>query len=288
MLNPVITSLRALCHVSHCEKMRQVCSSTVVPGQFLRVRAQGFQPDRPAGGRWPSGSTAISARYHALLEQLRDRGVHFVFRLKDNVILESAGPERTLTAQDRQAGVVWDRQMRLGHAAEGPVFRVVRVEAGGEVVQLVTTREDLPADLIGLIYRPALVQIELLKNPETDLGATLAFGKSLRRISTDLFSPLPAIKEIFCGDGAASSALRGFLIPGFGFPIEIDDEPDAASDSRCCGSVVPMLRVLLQVKSLGINRVAGVAGYSSASYICGFKVPGSRFKIAGNREPKVG
>ncbi len=244
MLNPVVTSLRSLCHVSHCEKMRQVCSAPLSPASFSAAQhlfapgildqvvrslaqqalGQGGDPRvrqalaaltavdgtllravprmawAPAAGpshavrlhlhfsvfdqvpeAWTvtpgnvcerkvfnqtvqPGDMAVADRYfsqnHALLEQLRDRGVHFVFRLKDNVILESAGPERTLTAQDRQAGVVWDRQMRLGHAAEGPVFRVVRVEAGGEVFQLVTTREDLPADLIGLIYRQRW-QIEL-------------------------------------------------------------------------------------------------------------------------------
>jgi IS4 transposase len=55
-----------------------------------------------------------------------------------------------LTQQDRQAGLVWDRQVRLGVQGDGPV---VRVEANGDVFHLVTTREDLSAELIGLIYR---------------------------------------------------------------------------------------------------------------------------------------
>jgi hypothetical protein len=41
-----------------------------------------------------------------------------------------------------------------------PDFRVVRVEAHGDVFQLITTREDLSAELIGLIYRQRW-QIEL-------------------------------------------------------------------------------------------------------------------------------
>jgi IS4 transposase len=48
----------------------------------------------------------------------------------------------------------------LGVHGDGPVFRVVRVEANGDVFHLVTTREDLSAELISLIYRQRW-QIEL-------------------------------------------------------------------------------------------------------------------------------
>ena len=34
MLNPAVTSLRALCHASHCQKMRQVCSAPLSPASF--------------------------------------------------------------------------------------------------------------------------------------------------------------------------------------------------------------------------------------------------------------
>jgi hypothetical protein len=89
----------------------------------------------------------------AMLAQLRARGIHFVLRLFNNLVLEPVGPDRPLTEADRRAGVVWDRQVRFGVHGDGPVFRVVRVEANGDVFHLVTTREDLSAELIGLIYR---------------------------------------------------------------------------------------------------------------------------------------
>jgi len=97
---------------------------------------------------------------HALLAELRERGVDFVLRLNNNVILEPVGPERPLTEEDRREGVVWDRTVRLGVHGDGPVFRVVRVEANGDVFHLITTREDLSAALISLIYRQRW-QIEL-------------------------------------------------------------------------------------------------------------------------------
>jgi len=90
---------------------------------------------------------------HKLLARVRDQGADFVMRLNNNIILHPVGEPRELTEADRQAGVVWDRSMRLGCKEGGPVFRVVRVEADGKEFLLVTTREDLPAELIGLIYR---------------------------------------------------------------------------------------------------------------------------------------
>jgi len=246
MLNPAITSMRALCHASHCRKMRQVCSATLSPASFSasqhlfapevlekvvrQLSQQALGQERggdprlknalkaltavdgtllhavprmawasSSGPTWavrlhlhfsvfdqvPEGWTitpgkecerkvfkgAVSpgamvvadrqfSNHYALLDQLRSRGVHFVMRLNDTAYLEPVGNPRELTPADHQAGVVWDQPMRLGNTGQGPVFRVVRVEAGGDVFLLVTTREDLSAELIGLIYRQRW-QIEL-------------------------------------------------------------------------------------------------------------------------------
>jgi hypothetical protein len=246
MLNPVITSLRSLCHVSHCRKMRAVSAAPFSPAAFsagqhvfdpailekvVRELAQENQ-GRGQGGdarvrqalraltavdgtvlravprmAWaPSGGPGTAIRLHlhfnvfdqipeawpitpgnvsepkvlaqtvapgafivadrnyghdfALLAQLQKRGIDFVLRLYNNLVLTPVGPERLLTEEDRRAGVVWDRMVRLGVHGDGPVLRVVRVEANGDVFQLVTTREDLAAELIGLIYRQRW-QIEL-------------------------------------------------------------------------------------------------------------------------------
>ncbi|HEY3862789.1 MAG TPA: IS4 family transposase [Verrucomicrobiae bacterium] len=239
MLNPVITSLRSLCHVSHCQKMREVSAAPFSPAAFsagqhvfepqilekvVRQLAQENQGRgqggdarvrqalaaltavdgtvlcavprmawAPAGGpgtaiklhlhfnvfdqipeAWPitpgnvsepkvfaqtmqPGALIVADRNYghdfALLAQLRAQGIQFVLRLFNNLILEPAGPDRPLTEADRRAGVVWDRLVRFGVHGDGPVFRVVRVEAHGDVFHLVTTRDDLSAELIGLIYR---------------------------------------------------------------------------------------------------------------------------------------
>jgi hypothetical protein len=246
ILNPVITSLRSLCHVSHCGKMRQVSRAPVSPASFSEaqhlfdpkilekvvrqlaqenqglgqggdarvrqalaaltavdgtvLRAVPRMAWAPAGGpgqsirlhlhfnvfdqipeAWPitpgnvsepkvfaqtvePGAMIVADRNYghdfALLTQLQERGVHFVLRLFNNLVLTPVEPERPLTQEDRRAGVVWDRKVRFGVHGDGPVLRVVRVEANGDVFQWVTTREDLSAELIGLIYRQRW-QIEL-------------------------------------------------------------------------------------------------------------------------------
>jgi hypothetical protein len=246
ILNPVITSMRALCHVSHCRKMRQVSAAPVCPAAFsagqhvfdpqilekivrqLAQQAQGKGNGGDARVRqalngltavdgsvlravarmaWaPAGGPGKAIRLHlhfnvfdqipaawtitpgnvsepkvfaqmvepgamivadrnyghdfGLLAQLKERGVHVVLRLYNNLVLTPVGPDRPLSQTDRQAGVVWDRMVRLGIHGDGPVLRVVRVEANGDIFHFVTTREDLSAELIGLIYRQRW-QIEL-------------------------------------------------------------------------------------------------------------------------------
>lgn len=246
ILNPVITSMRALCHVSHCRKMRHVSAAPVSPAAFsagqhlfdpqilekvVRQLAQQAQGQGQGGDprvrqalsaltavdgtvlravprmSWaPAAGPGTAIRLHlhfnvfdqipaawaitpgnvsepkvfaktvepgamivadrnyghdfALLAQLKAGGIHFVLRLYNNLLLKPVGPDRPLTEADRSAGVVWDRQVRFGVHGDGPVLRVVRVEAKGDIFHFVTTREDLSAELIGLIYRQRW-QIEL-------------------------------------------------------------------------------------------------------------------------------
>ena len=206
MLNPVITSMRALCHVSHCQKMRRVSAAPFSPAAFsegqhvfdpeilekvVRQLAQenqgrGHGGDArvrqalaaltavdgtvlravprmawaPAGGpgtairlhlhfnvfdqipeAWPitpgnvcepkvfaqtvqPGAMNVADRNYghdfALLAQLRARGIDFVLRLYNNLVLEPVGPDRPLTEEDRQAGVVWDRRSVWASTATAP------------------------------------------------------------------------------------------------------------------------------------------------------------------------
>jgi IS4 transposase len=142
------------------------------------------------------GSMIVGDRYfsepYAMLKQLQEQKVDFVFRLNDDAFMEPVGPARALTAQDRKAGVVWDCQMHLGVRGKGPVLRVVRVEAGGKGFLLATTREDLSAELISLIYRQRW-QIELFfKWLKTILNCRHWLAESPQGVTIQLYCVLIA------------------------------------------------------------------------------------------------
>jgi len=127
---------------------------------------------------------------HEVLEQLLEAGADFVIRLNNNSILTPVQERRPLRAEDRKAGVVWDQTMRLGAHGQGPVLRVVRVEAGGHLLHFATSRCDLDAELIGLIYRQRW-QIELFfKWIKTMLNGRHWFAESPSGAQMQLYSVL--------------------------------------------------------------------------------------------------
>ena len=90
---------------------------------------------------------------YKLIGRVLKAGASCVWRLFHNTVLERLEPARRLTPADRQAGVVEDVKVRLGTEPDGPVGRLVRVEADGHTFLLFTDREDLEAELVALIYR---------------------------------------------------------------------------------------------------------------------------------------
>ena len=95
---------------------------------------------------------------YTLYQAIHDGGSFFVARLKDNsshqVLID-----RPLTDADRAAGVLCDQNVRMGSAytdgdLTAPVRRVVirpKDRQGRDCVVLTNT--DLPADMVGLLYR---------------------------------------------------------------------------------------------------------------------------------------
>jgi len=103
------------------------------------------------------GSFYVNDRHYGhdykLIGRVLKAKASLVLRLFNNTVLERLEPARLLTPADRQAGVVEDVQVRLGAEPDGPVGRLVRVEADGHTFLLFTDREDLAAELVALIYR---------------------------------------------------------------------------------------------------------------------------------------
>ena len=129
---------------------------------------------------------------HRFLAEMQQRKIDFVLRLCGNVIRTPLTPPRALTPADAAAGVVSDRQERLGLGENGPVVRVVELHAAGKIFVLITTREDLPAEIVGLIYRYRW-QIELFfKWFKMILGCRHWLAESARGVAIQLYGALIA------------------------------------------------------------------------------------------------
>jgi hypothetical protein len=129
---------------------------------------------------------------YAFMGRMLRQKIDFVLRLSDNAVRVPAGPPRTLTPEDVAAGVVSDRMEQLGGRESGPVVRVVEIHAAGEVFVLATSPEDLPSELIGLIYRYRW-QIEIFfKWFKMILGSRHWLAESPRGVAIQLYSALIA------------------------------------------------------------------------------------------------
>jgi hypothetical protein len=143
-----------------------------------------------------AGSFVVADRLygadHLYLKQLKKQGVDFVLRLLSNVTLTPVTEPRPLSAEDQAAGVLSDRKVELGCLGGGPVLRVVEIQFQDKHLLLVTTREDLPAHLIGLIYRYRW-QIELFfKWFKTMLPCKHWIAESPRGVAIQIYSVMIA------------------------------------------------------------------------------------------------
>ena len=94
---------------------------------------------------------------YALYQSIIDVGSSFVARLYNNPVFEVI-EERELTDEDREAGVLSDRVVRLGcDAAKGDLRQPVRLvtvrQEDGSPMVLCTSLMDIAASLVALIYK---------------------------------------------------------------------------------------------------------------------------------------
>jgi IS4 transposase len=135
------------------------------------------------------------------LKKLQKDGVDFVVRLRENFIRTPQGPAQPLTAAEVQAGVVCDGLEELGAGGGGPVLRVVQIQAAGHQFLLATTRRDLPAHLIGLIYRYRW-QIEVFfKWIKTMLPCRHGLAESAAGVSIQIYTVFSAALLLLLATG---------------------------------------------------------------------------------------
>lgn len=134
----------------------------------------------------------LYSKDYRFMTVMQQRQIDFVLRLCDNAVRTPMGPPRPLTPEDLAAGVVSDRLARLGQTEDGPVVRVVEIQAAGKTFLLVTSRQDLPAEIVGLIYRYRW-QIEVFfKWFKIILGCRHWLAESPRGVALQLYGALIA------------------------------------------------------------------------------------------------
>lgn len=140
------------------------------------------------------GETIVGDRYYGLeygfLDELRDRGVSFVFRIRNQPVMEIV-EELDLSEADRAAGVTWQAMVNLGDKWKGEPVRVVKVEVDGKELLLATDLV-IEAELIALIYRYRW-QIELFfKWMKSILGCRHLMAESPDGVAIQIYSALIA------------------------------------------------------------------------------------------------
>jgi len=146
----------------HLDILQGTPEAAVISGSHLSEHASLAQHVRP--GRFYVLDRGFQS--YALLRAILDAPSDFVVRSRDALAFDVLS-ERLLSAEDRLAGVVADADIRIhGHRAQAalkePVLRRIEIRSAGkeESIILLTSRMDLPAELMALIYRHRW-QIEL-------------------------------------------------------------------------------------------------------------------------------
>jgi hypothetical protein len=161
---------------------------TITPGQVCERKTL---KSKAKPGAFYVADRLYSDDYSFLGRMLR-QNIDFVMRLPGNAVRTPAESPRPLTSMDRAAGVVSDRLEQLGAKHKGLALRVVEIHAAGQVFVLGTSRQDLPAEIIGLIYRYRW-QIELFfKWFKMILGNRHWLAESPRGVAIQLYSALIA------------------------------------------------------------------------------------------------
>lgn len=167
---------------------------------------------------------------HLYLKQLNKGGVDFVIRLLGNVTRTPKSDPRPLSAEDKKAGVVSDRMEELGCLGGGPVLRIIEIHSQEKVFLLATTREDLPAEVIGLIYRYRW-QIELFfKWFKSMLPCQHWLAESPAGVATQIYCAMIAalLLQIWTGQRPTKRQMEALQLYWIGF-IEEDELIEALS-----------------------------------------------------------
>ena len=161
---------------------------------------------------------------YAFLGRMQRQQIDFVLRLPGNAVRTPASSRQPLSPEALAAGVVCDRLEQLGAKYTGAPIRVVELHAAGQVFVLGTSRTDLPAELIGLIYRYRW-QIELFfKWFKMILGSRHWLAESPHGVALQLYSALIAtlLLTLSTGQRPSKRQMEALQLYFLGFATEAE------------------------------------------------------------------
>jgi len=98
----------------------------------------------------------VGDRYYGLhydfFKCFTQKKADFVFRIRSNPVY-SVVQSHEVCEQARSYGVIADKSITFDHDITGHVWRLVQIEREGKTFMLLTNRNDIDADVVGMLYR---------------------------------------------------------------------------------------------------------------------------------------
>jgi len=90
---------------------------------------------------------------YSFFDIFEQKNAYYVIRIKNNAIIHEL-ESFPITEDDKKAGVVWDKKVKLGDEKKSKdPFRLVLIRAWDKELFILTNKWDIPAELISVIYR---------------------------------------------------------------------------------------------------------------------------------------
>jgi len=90
---------------------------------------------------------------YSFFDVFEKKGAYYVIRVRNNAVINEL-ESFPITENDQKAGIVWDKKVLLGDKdnPKGP-FRLILIRTWDKELLILTNKWNIPAELIGMIYR---------------------------------------------------------------------------------------------------------------------------------------
>ena len=137
---------------------------------------------------------------YSFFHVFKKAGSFFVIRIRNNAVIHEIESFQ-LTEEDKQAGVVYDKKVRLGKEPTQETYRLVKIQAWDTTLLILTNRWDIPAELISIIYRNRW-EIEILfKWIKCNLNCRHLLAESIQGVTIQIYLAIIATLLLFLAIG---------------------------------------------------------------------------------------